>query len=100
MDAKLQALLAAEMGANQGNWIEDDRGTPASGLPATEYTAARFLAYRVSQRLRHALSDAAYASFFHNGEISPALAGELVRRYQEKRAAGHNVPDVGEVAVS
>jgi hypothetical protein len=98
--AKLQALLAAEMGANQGNWIEDDRGTPASGLPATEYTAARFLAYRVSQRLRHALSDAAYASFFHKGEISPALAGELVRRYQEKRAAGHNVPDVGEVAVS
>ena len=100
VDAKLQALLAAEMGANQGNWIEDDRGTPASGLPATEYTAARFLAYRVSQRLRHALSDAAYASFFDKGEIGPALAGELVRRYQEKRAAGHNVPDVGEVEVS
>ena len=100
VDAKLQALLAAEMGANQGNWIEDDRGTPASGLPATEYTAARFLAYRVSQRLRNALSDAAYASFFDKGEIGPALAGELVRRYQQKRAAGHNVPDVGEVGVS
>ena len=100
VETKLQALLAAEMGANQGNWIEDDRGTSASGLPATEYTAARFLAYRVSQRLRNALSDDAYASFFDKGEIGPALAGELVRRYQQKRAAGHNVPDVGEVGVS
>jgi hypothetical protein len=100
VDVKLEALLAAEMGANQGNWIEDDRGTSASGLPATEYTAARFLAYRVSQRLRDALFDDAYASFFEKGEIAPALAGELVRRYQQKRAAGHNVPDVGEVAVS
>ena len=99
-EAKLQALLAAEMGANQGNWVEDDRGTSESGLPATEYTAARFLAYRVSQRLRNALSDDAYASFFEKGKIDPALAGELVRRYQQKRAAGHNVPDVGEVGVS
>jgi hypothetical protein len=98
-ELKLQALLAAEMGANQGNWVEDDRG-PASELPSTEYTASRFLAYRVSQRLRNALPDAAYASFFDKGEIDPALAGELVRRYQHKRAAGHNVPDVGEVAVS
>jgi hypothetical protein len=97
--AKLQALLAAEMGANPGNWIEDDRGTSAPGLPATEYTAARFLAYRVSQRLRNALSDDVCASFFDRGEIGPALAGDLVRRYQQKRAAGHNVPDVGEIAV-
>ena len=74
--------------------------TAASGLPATEYTAARFLAYRVSQRLRNALSDDAYASFFDKGEIGPALAGELVRRYQQKRVAGHDVPDVGEVGVS
>ena len=100
MDAKLQALLAAEMGANQGNWIEDDRGSSSSDLPATEFTAARFLAYRVSQRLRNALSDDAYASFFDKGEIAPALAAELVRRYQQKRAAGHDVPDVGEVSVS
>jgi hypothetical protein len=99
-ETKLQALLAAEMGANQGNWIEDDRGSPVSDLPATEFTAARFLAYRVSQRLRNALSDDAYASFFDKGEITPALAGELVRRYQQKRAAGHDVPDVGEVSVS
>jgi hypothetical protein len=100
MDTKLQALLAAEMGANQGNWIEDDRGSSSSDLPATEFTAARFLAYRVSQRLRNALSDDAYASFFDKGEITPALAAELVRRYQQKRAAGHDVPDVGEVGVS
>jgi hypothetical protein len=100
MDTKLQALLAAEMGANQGNWIEDDRGSSSSDLPATEFTAARFLAYRVSQRLRNALSDDAYASFFEKGEITPALAAELVRRYQQKRAAGHDVPDVGEVGVS
>jgi hypothetical protein len=99
VQTKLEALLAAEMGANQGNWLEDDRGTSAPGLPATEYTAARFLAYRVSQRMRHALADDAYASFFDRGEIGPALAGELVRRYQQKRAAGHNVPDVGEIAV-
>ena len=98
-ETKLQALLAAEMGANQGNWVEDDRGTSASELPATEFTAARFLAYRVSQRLRNALSDDAYASFFDKGEIAPTLAEELVRRYQQKRAAGHNVPAVGEVQV-
>ena len=75
VETKLQALLAAEMGANQGNWVEDDRGTSASELPATEYTAARFLAYRVSQRMRNALPDDAYASFFDKGEIGPALAG-------------------------
>jgi hypothetical protein len=99
METKLQALLAAEMGANQGNWVEDDRA-PASDLPATEYTASRFLAYRVSQRLRNALPDDAYASFFDKGDISPALAAELVRRYQQKRAAGHNAPDVGDIATS
>ena len=96
-EAKLQALLAAEMGANQGNWIEDDRGASASELPATEYTAARFLAYRVSQRLRNALADDSYASFFEKGEIGPTLARELVDRYQQKRAHGHDVPDVGDV---
>jgi hypothetical protein len=99
VEARLEALLAAEMGANQGNWVEDERATPATGLPATEYTAARFLAYRVSQRLRKALADDAYASFFEKGEIAPALARELVRRYEEKRSAGHDVPGVGEIRV-
>ena len=98
METKLLALLATEMGANQGNWIEDDRGGPASDLPATEYTAARFLAYRVSQRLRNALPEAQYASFFERGTIEPALAHELLRRYQAKRAAGHGAPDVGAVS--
>lgn len=98
-EAKLEALLASEMGANQGNWVEDDGPASASGLPATEYTAARFLAYRVSQRHRGALVDEAYASFFETGAIPPSLAAELVSRYQQKRAAGHNVPDVGDLGV-
>jgi hypothetical protein len=99
VQGRLEALLAAEMGANQGNWVEDDRGTSTAELPATEYTAARFLAYRVSQRLRNALPDEAYASFFESGTIDAALAGELVRRYEAKRAAGHDVPGVGDVRV-
>jgi len=99
-ETKLVALLATEMGANQGNWIEDDRGGAASDLPATEYTAARFLAYRVSQRMRHALPEAQYASFFDHGTIEPALATELLRRYQQKRATGHGAPDLGAVTIA
>ena len=100
MHTKLVALLATEMGANQGNWIEDDRGGAASDLPATEYTAARFLAYRVSQRMRHALPESQYASFFEHGTIEPPLASELLRRYQAKRAAGHGAPDVGAISAT
>jgi hypothetical protein len=98
-DAKLLAILASEMGANPGNWIEDDRAGARSDLPATEYTAARFLAYRLGQQLRHALPDDAYASFLDSGTLAPELATELVRRYQAKRVAGHDVPNVGDVAV-
>jgi len=100
LETKLVALLATEMGANQGNWIEDDRGGAVSDLPATEYTAARMLAYRVSQRQRKALPEAQYASFFQRGVIEPALATELLKRYRAKRAAGHGVPDVGEVSAT
>lgn len=100
METKLMALLASEMGANQGNWIEDDRGGAAADLPATEYTAARFLAYRVSQRTRNALPEAQYATFFEHGTIDPALAAELLRRYQQKRAAGHGQPDLGAVTIA
>jgi len=100
METKLVALLATEMGANQGNWIEDDRDGTVPDLPATEYTAARFLAYRVSQRMRNALPEAQYASFFDTGVVEPALATELLKRYHAKRAAGHGAPDVGEVSAT
>ena len=100
LETKLVALLATEMGANQGNWIEDDRGEAVPDLPATEYTAARFLAYRVSQRMRNALPEAEYASFFDTGAIEPALAAELLRRYRQKRAGGHHLPDVGELSTT
>ena len=33
LETKLQTLLAAEMGANQGNWVEDDRGDVSVGTP-------------------------------------------------------------------
>ncbi len=97
-DAKLTALLASEMGANPGNWDETPAG-PGSSLPATRFTAARHLVYRASQKSRHALEDDAYQSFFERGEIGKTLATELVRRYEQKRKAGHWVPDVGEVAL-
>ncbi len=97
-EARLVELLASELGANPGNWQETD--SAAAPLPATRFTAARQLAYRASQQSRAALADEQYESFFERGEISPVLANELVRRYQQKRAAGHWVPDVGEISVS
>jgi hypothetical protein len=96
-DAKLTALLASELGANAGNWDETAEG-PAGALPATRFTAARQLAYRASQQERNALSEDRYSSFFDHGEIGPALAAELIRRYQQKRAAGHWVPSLGELS--
>jgi hypothetical protein len=93
-DARLTAFLASEMGANQGNWEETTDGHQPA-LPATRFTAARFLAYRVSQQGRHALPDDAYASFFDRGEISEDLARELVRRFGDKRVAGHWLPAGG-----
>jgi len=95
--AKLTALLASEIGANPGNW-EETPEAPASALPATRFTAARQLAYRASQQARHALADESYASFFKTGEVGGELATELIRRYEEKRSAGHWVPDVGELS--
>jgi hypothetical protein len=93
--ARLTALLASELGANPGNWDETSDG-PRTGLPATRFTAARSLAYRESQKNRGALAEEAYAAFFADGTISDALSHELIRRYREKRAAGHWVPDLGE----
>jgi hypothetical protein len=94
IQARLTALLASELGANPGNW-EETPGAIPSALPATRFTAARQLAYRASQQARHALPEERYASFFESGAISADLANELMRRHQEKRAAGHWVPDVG-----
>ena len=95
--ARLVALLASELGANPGNWQETPDDTGAR-LPSTRFTAARQLAYRASQQARQVLPEAQYASFFERGEVAPALATELVRRYQAKRAAGHWVPDLGELS--
>jgi hypothetical protein len=93
-ESMLIAFLASELGANQGNWQEttDD---PAGKLPSTRFTAARFLAYRLSQRHRQALPDESYASFFEKGEISEPLAETLLARYREKKAAGQWVPELG-----
>jgi hypothetical protein len=96
--ARLTALLASELGANPGNW-EEAPGAIPSALPATRFTAARHLAYRASQQARHALPEDSCASFFENGEISADLAHELIRRYHEKQAAGHWVPDVGRLSL-
>jgi len=98
-EARLKALLASELGANPGNWVETSDGAPPS-LPATRFTAARQLAYRASQEARGALPEDHYTSYFERGEISAALAGELVRRYQQKRAAGHWVPAVGDMSIA
>jgi hypothetical protein len=92
-DATLAALLASEMGANPGNWVETP-GHSGDTLPATEYTAARQLAYRVSQRERHALDDVLYESFFTTGTISPELEQELLRRRDRKTSIGHWTPPV------
>lgn len=96
-DVKLLALLASEMGANPGNWLEQRSGEPVSEFPATEFTAGRFLAYRNSQQGRNALAPDSYASFITTGEIDENLAAELLRRYRLKVEAGHGVPDVGDL---
>jgi hypothetical protein len=90
----LTAFLASELGANPGNW-QETTDAPAEQLPSTRFTAARFLAYRLSQRHRQALPDETYASFFEKGEVSDALAETLLARYREKKTAGQWVPDLG-----
>ena len=93
-ESKLIALLASELGANPGNWQETT--DPSAGkLPSTRFTAARFLAYRLSQQHRRALPDESYRSFFAKGEISDTLATTLIARYKEKQAARQWVPDLG-----
>lgn len=86
-EATLWAALAAEMGANPGNWVRDKQDSIA--LPGTEFGAARQIAYRKSQEGRGVLPPAAYADVFRTGQIGEALAAELLRRRAVKRAAGH-----------
>ncbi|MEO6023826.1 MAG: hypothetical protein ABIP64_12050 [Burkholderiales bacterium] len=86
-DAKLWAILVAEMGAHPGNWVSNlDHSVP---YPATEFGTARKLAYELSQRGRNALPLEWYESVFKIGEIGADLARELLRRHTEKRQAGH-----------
>jgi len=86
-DAALWAILADEMGANAGHWASDRADSIAE--PATEFTAARKIAYRKSQDGRDALPEARYAQVFRTGTIDADLAAELQRRRARKIAAGH-----------
>lgn len=95
-ESKLAALLASELGANPGNWQETTNDSPGQ-LPSTRLTAARFLAYRLSQQHRRALPEDSYRSFFEKGEITDALAAALIARYREKQAAGQWVPNLGQL---
>jgi len=88
------ALLASELGGNPGKW-QETTDVPEGQLPSTRFTAARFLAYRLSQQHRRALPEDSYRSFFDKGEISDTLAATLVARYKEKQAAGQWVPNLG-----
>ena len=86
-EAVLWAALAAEMGANPGNWVRDR--TNSITEPQTEFGLARKIAYRKSQEGRSVLPESEYADVFSSGVISDALAAELRRRREAKRSAGH-----------
>jgi hypothetical protein len=86
-DVALWAILADEMGANAGHWVGDRADSIAE--PATEFTAARKIAYRSSQEGRDALPEARYAQVFKTGAIDDGLAAELLKRRARKVAAGH-----------
>lgn len=86
-EARRWATLTSEMGANPGHWVHDREDSVRH--PATEFGAARKIAYRESQRGRGALPDEAYASVFEAGRIDEALGAELDRRRAAKALAGH-----------
>jgi hypothetical protein len=86
-EAKLWAILASEMGANPGNWIHDKGNTINEA--ATEFGAARKIAYRLSQEGRGALEPKWYGSVFETGQIASDLAEELKRRRETKQKANH-----------
>jgi hypothetical protein len=86
-EAGLWAALAAEMGANPGNWVHDAGNTV--GEPSTEFGIARKIAYRKSQEGRDVLPEANYVQVFRGGAIDAPLADLLRRRRAAKRGAGH-----------
>jgi hypothetical protein len=75
------------MGANPGNWIHDKQDTIRE--PATEFGAARKLAYEISQTGRGALQPKDYETVFQTGRIGPELARDLKRRRDSKVRSGH-----------
>ena len=96
-EARLWAALAAEMGFNPGNWISDRADSVAE--PASEFTCARKIAYRLGQQGRDALPPERLDEVFRTGRIDADLAAELTERRAAKRAAGH-VDAAGEEAVT
>jgi hypothetical protein len=86
-DAKLWAALAAEMGANPGNWISD--ACDSVREPSTEFGLARKFAYERSAQGRNALSLDAFRAALQTGRIDDELAAELTRRMEQKRRLGH-----------
>ena len=86
-EAMLWAALAAEMGANPGNWVRDRANSIL--LPETEFGLARKIAYERSQEGRGVLPEAEYVEVFSGGAISAALAAELTRRREMKKRLHH-----------
>lgn len=89
VEAELWASLAAEMGANPGNWVRNRENSIAR--PATEFGVARQIGYALSQSGRNALPPESYSEVFRTGRIDPdsELAAELRRRRLAKAEAGH-----------
>ncbi len=83
----LYSILAMEMGANPGNWVHNRENSIR--IPATEFTAARQLAYQKSQEGRDALKPSLYQSVFKDGQFSQELRDELYKRHAEKVRLGH-----------
>jgi hypothetical protein len=81
------AALAAEMGANPGNWVRDR--TNSIPEPQTEFGLARKIAYKMSQEGRSVLPESDYADVFSTGVIGEELAAELRKRRDTKRRARH-----------
>jgi hypothetical protein len=86
-DARLWAALAAEMGADPGNWVCDLRDSVRE--PSTEVGLLRTLAYERSNRTRDALPLEAYRTALHTGRIGEELASELTSRVERKRQLRH-----------